>query len=305
MLHRWRLRALHRPLLHVVVLIALTSAAAGAFPRTVVDGLGNPVHLAEPPQRIFSTGLALDNLLLAVVDPERVIGVTRFAAMDSYVQDKVRPHMLQIDALNAEYIIAADPDLVLVASWNDPDAVEQIRRLGYTVFTFTAFDTVQDALDNLALIGRLTGEEEQAEALIDAFYADYGRIAPRIIGEPRPRVLYYNSWGSTVGTNTSVDDIIRYAGGVNVISEMGISGWPQIDLELILQTNPDVIITDSGDEFVRQILNDPVLQAVAAVQNERVYHIDHMDALNHHFILAIDQLARALHPSVWQDGVEQ
>ena len=57
------------------------------------------------------------------------------------------------------------------------------------------------------------------------------------------------------------------------MSAMGIEGWPQIDYELILQTNPEVIITDSGEAFVEQLKGDPLLASVAAVQSGKVYHM--------------------------------
>lgn len=294
-----------RPAVLFVVVSLLASLACGAtgraFPRTVVDGLGNEVHLETPPRRIFSTGLAMDNMVLTLVDPARVVGVTRFAtdpAMGSYVADQVAPHMILVDALSPEYIVAADPDLVLVAVWNDPDSVEQVRRLGYPVYTFTDFNTVEDGLNNLLRLGELTGEEEAAAALVAEFRTRAGRISDLIADRPRPTVLYYNSWGSTVGSGTVLDDVIRYAGGINVVSAMGIEGWPQIDYELILQTNPEVIITDSGEAFVEQLKGDPLLASVAAVQSGKVYHIDHTDALDHRIILAIEQLAEVLHAEV-------
>lgn len=273
-----------------------------AFPRTVIDGLGTEIYLETPPQRIFSTGLAMDNLVLSLVDPERVVGVTRFATdpnAGSYVADKVASHMLLVDALSPEYVVAADPDLVLIAIWNDPDGVEQIRRLGYPVYTFTDFNTVDDGLNNLLRVGELTGEEAAAEALVAEFHARKNEIATLIADRPRPTVLYYNSWGSTVGSGTVLDDVIRYAGGRNVVSEMGIEGWPQIDYELILQTNPEVIITDSGEAFAEQIRQDPLLASVDAVQSGRVYHIDHTDALDHRILLAIEALAGLLHTEVF------
>lgn len=297
---------MNRTALRQVIALLLVSSLAlfavvpigMAFPRTVVDGLGQEVHLQSRPQRIFSTGLAMDNLLLSLVDPARVVGVTRFAtdpAAGSYVADRVDSHMILVDALSPEYVIAADPDLVLVAIWNDPDAIEQIRRLGYPVYTFTDFNTVQDGLNNLLRLGELTGEEAAAEALVDEFNRRNDRIAALIADRPRPSVLYYNSWSSTVGAGTVVDDVIRFAGGRNVVSEMGIEGWPQIDYELILQTNPEVIITDSGEAFVDQLKQDPLFASVDAVRHGRVYHVDHTDALDHNIILAIESLARLLH----------
>src|SRR5690606_36662358 len=132
MLHRDR-RAL-RPLLwaRCLLLAALVSVLAGfavhdsgleGFPRTVVDGLVKEIELLAPPQRIFSSALAVDNVLLPLVEPERVVGVTRFAQdpEQSYVVDKLRDHMVILDALNAELAVATNPDIVLAASWNKPD----------------------------------------------------------------------------------------------------------------------------------------------------------------------------------------
>lgn len=292
----------------VLALLALVAVAAlawpaWAFPRTVVDGIGQEIYLAEPPRRIVSTGLAMDNILLEVTDPERVVGVTRFAADPaySYVLDRIHPHMTLIDQLNAEQVLALNPDIVLVTVWNDPDAVHQLRDLGVALYTFAAFATVEDALDNIARIGEITGDEERAQALIDEFYRRYGEIAFRIAGKERPAVLLWDDWGTTVGPGSSAHDIIELAGGRNVAAEHGITGWQTIDAEAVIRMNPDVIITPYDPAFAERLKNDPVLASVKAVQDGRVYFVDHMEALNHHFILAIETLARILHPEAFAE----
>lgn len=294
----------------LVVLSVLLSAvvfgvvsAAGAFPRTVVDDIGQEIFLAEPPQRIVSVGLAMDNILLSVTDPERVVGVTRWAADPewSYVADKVGPHMTMIDQLNAEQVLALAPDIVLVAIWNDPDTVHQLRDLGVPMYTFAAFDTVRDALDNIARIGEITGDEQRAQALIDEFYRRYGEVAIRIAGKERPRVLSWDDWGATVGPGMSIHDIIELAGGRNAAAEYGVAGWHTLDAEAVIQMNPDVIITPSGDAFAEHLKNDPVFASVTAVRNGDVYYVEHLEALNHYFIEAIESLARVLHPEAFID----
>src|SRR5690606_16069760 len=129
-----------------LLFLLLFGPAAGAFPRTLVDDIGQEISLPEPPQRIVSAALALDNILLFVTDPQRVVAVTRFAADPaySYVSDRLQPHMTIIDQLNAEQVLALDPDIVLIAVWNDPDTVHQLRDLGVKLYTFARFSTVQD-----------------------------------------------------------------------------------------------------------------------------------------------------------------
>lgn len=279
------------------------SSPMDGFPRTLVDGIGTTLILEAPPQRIFSGAVAIDNILLEIADPSTVAAVTLFATdpVYSYVVDKVDENMMLVDALNPELVIAADPDLVLVASWNDADAIRQIQELGYPVYTFTTFGGLEDALLNIATIGALTGEEEAAQALIDQFYREYGQIAAAVAGRERPTVLYWNDWGSTTGTDTAVDSIIRYAGGINLAAEHGIEGWQVVDAEWILSLDPDVIITDAHHEFQARLADHPALSRLTAVRTNRVYYIDHMGALNHHFILAIEELARHLHPDAFVD----
>ena len=274
------------------------------FPRTVIDGLGRRIHLPSRPERIFSATLATDNILLTLVEPERVIGVTRFAAdpQGSYVVEKLRPHMVRVEALNAEQILAAQPDIVLIAAWSDPDAVKQLRDLGLVLYTFTHFSTVQDALDNIARVGEITGEEEKAQALVRQFEAERAAVQERVTGLPRPTVLSWNAWGSTTGRDTPMHDIIESAGGIDLAAEHGLQGWVDIDPEAIIAMNPEVIVTESGEAFVQRVLADPALQSVSAVKQGRVYHVDHTGALNHHFIEAIRALARLLHPEAFADS---
>ena len=281
--------------------IAAQEIATQGFPRVVVDGLGNEIVINTPPQRIFSTGLAIDNILLSIVAPERVAGVTRFAAdsSGSYVADKLAGHMMIIDALNAEMVVAARPDIVLVASWSNQDEVRQIQDLGFDVYTFTGFSTVGDALDNIRRVGEITGDEVEAERLIGEFWQRYETIAGRIGDARRPTVLSWDSWSTTTGVGTSMHDIIEMAGGTNLAAVRGIEGWQTIDAEAIIAMAPEVIVTHESEEFAQRILDDPALQTVPAVQNGRVYSVDHAEALNHHFILAIEQLAMYLHPEAF------
>lgn len=300
---RWTQRWVRRIALALLAaaLATVWAVQALAFPRTLVDGVGRQVHLATPPQRIFSATLVTDNILLSIVDPARVVGVTAYAKdpFGSYVIDKVQPHMTIIEALSPELVIAARPDVVLVASWSSPDAVRQLQELGIPVYIFDAFDTVADAMENIRRVGEIAGEEEKAQALVDEFYAQVAQIEARVAGRPRPRVLSMNSWGNTTGLNTPLHDIIEMAGGINAAAEAGIVGWQEINPEAVIQLNPDVIVTESSEEFVERVLADSALQSVKAVREGRVYALDHTGALNHHFILAIRQLAELLHPEAF------
>src|SRR5690606_37393825 len=171
--------------------------------------------------------------------------------------------------LNAELVVATQPDIVLVASWSNQDEVRQIEALGYKVYTFTSFSTVDDGLETVRRIGEITGFEAEAEALIAEFWRRYEKVAQRIQGRERPAVLSWDGWSTTTGLGTAMHDIIEMAGGTNLAANHGIQGWQMIDAETIIAMAPEVIVTYKGPEFVGGMLNDPALKSVPAPKSGR------------------------------------
>ena len=79
--------------------------------------------------------------------------------------------------------------------------------------------------------------------------------------------------------------MIELAGGINVITEAGITGdefpdYPNLSKEKLVELNPDVIITSdwqydgSKATFVEEWKNDPALKNINAFKNNEVYTID-------------------------------
>src|SRR5690606_5167325 len=285
----------------LVLMAAFGAWAADGFPRTVVDELGRVIGSERPPRRGVSWCLARATILGSLTDPRRVVGVTRYAvdAAQSYVVDRVGDHMVIVDALNAEQVLAAEPDIVLITDWNDPDVVRQLRDLGVRMYTFTGFDSVEDALDMILRIGEITGDDQRAAALVEAFRQRAVQVAQATAGRPRPKVLYLDDWWATVGPGIAYHDMIEMAGGINVAAEYGIQGWQPIDPEAVLEMNPDVIITSKGEAWLDQLRAAPVVQAVTAGREGRLYHLDHMEIHSQHYIRAIEELAALLHPEAF------
>src|SRR6185503_18149591 len=90
-------------------------AAPGGFPKTLRGPAGEERVLARPPRRIVSTYLAADELLAALVDPARVVGVSAYVddAATSNCHD-VYPATLPRLRADPETIVALAPDLVCV-----------------------------------------------------------------------------------------------------------------------------------------------------------------------------------------------
>ena len=97
---------------------------AADFPRTVIDGLGREVLIETPPQRIASATLGSDEILLELIGPERLLGVTYFADDPAISNIAGQLEGIPYTDLSGslEYLISLEADLV------DPGRLQQPRR---------------------------------------------------------------------------------------------------------------------------------------------------------------------------------
>jgi iron complex transport system substrate-binding protein len=295
------------PRLPIMTFDEICGAAPPAFPRTLIDGLGREITLDEPPQRIVSATLGSDEILYALVGPERLLGVTFFA--DDPMISNIAGQAGEIEHTDIsgspEQMISLDADLVVLASYSNPAALDQLIEAGVPVLVLTEFNSLDEIRANIRLLGQATGEEVRAEALIAEMDARLETVRETVQDQTPPRVLYYEFGGVTYGPGSTVDEIITLAGGENVIAETDLGPYPLIDSEFILATDPDVILlggwfSETGDP-VESFSEDPAFATLRAVQNGRVYPINdaHLTNVSHYIADGVEDVARALYPDLF------
>lgn len=296
-------------------LLSMPAAVAVAgTPEAVVDDLGDTVSLSAEPMRIISLAPSNTELLYALGLGDRVVGVTRYC--------NYPPAALTVEQvagfsdLSTEKIVAARPDLVLASRGNDPEGLAGVRQLGIPVFGL-ANNSVDQVIESLRRLGRLTGQQQGADSLATALQARIDRVRHRVDSDaaasgprvPEPRVL----WGFvgdpiyTAGEGSIIDDVIRVAGGVNLGRTAG-PGWPQVSLETIVDWRVEVLLTSLrvDDKPVASAIETELLRMrqldgwrqLPAVREGRLVHID-ADVLTRagpRIIDAVEQLATQLHP---------
>jgi iron complex transport system substrate-binding protein len=278
-----------------------------AFPRTVTDGLGREIVIESPPQRIASVTLASDEILLALVGPERLYGVTFFAT-DSAISNIAD----QLDGIartdligNPELLISLDADLVVLTTFNNPAALDQLLDADVPLLVLDGFKTVDDIRSNIRLLGQATGAETRAEKMIAELEAALAAVQTAVAGYDAPRVLYYEPGGITYGPGSTVDAVITMAGGINVISEAGLGSYPLVNAEFVLAADPDVILLGgwfAGENNpIEWFLNDPVFGSLRAAQEGRVYSINdaHLTTVSQYIVVGVEEVARLLYPEAF------
>ncbi len=282
-------------------------ADSQGFPRTITDGLGSEVTIPQKPQRIVSLTLATDEILLSLVATERVRAVTYLAGDSIWtnVSEIARQveHTVQSDP---EQIIALEPDLVLAATYNNPDHIKLLRDAGIPVVVVSLFDSVDQVADNIRYVAQLTGDEARAEELIAAMEERLAAIeAMAAKAETKPRVLFYTAFGSSAGKGSTFSDIVQRAGGINLGDEALDGPFGEISLEKIVELNPDVIVTDEfspedNAKWQENFSNHPALANVNAKKNGRIYTVParHISTLSHYIVEGVYDVAKLLHPDL-------
>ena len=286
-----------------------TRVTGDGFPKALIDQAGRRVMLPQKPTRIVSVTLATDEILLALVGPPRLLGVT-YLADDERVSNMPHeaaaiPHKVRADP---EQIISLQPDLVFVASFQRGEFIRLLQAAGLVLFQLQEYDSIAEIRENIRLIGQVVGEEARAEALVAAMQARLLALAEQLrpIGE-RPRVLYWGSHGYTAGRMTSMNDLITHAGGENLAATYGIIGPANLAAEQVLAMNPQVIISGSLDQGAQRglpALMHPALQGTDAVQHGRIYTIPsrYLVTISQFIVDGVEAFARMLHGTALGPG---
>ena len=115
-----------------------------------------------------------------------------------------------------------------------------------------------------------------------------------------PTVLYLFPSLFTAGINTTIDDIINAAGGINVGAMAGLEGNKKISREYILNANPEIIIIGSyshdDENYIETLRSDRVLGQLKAITSSNVYTIEtsHLTTVSHHILKGIRELSEII-----------
>jgi len=162
-----------------------------------------------------------------------------------------------------------------------------------------------DILDNLLLVGTLTGRTVQAEALVGSLRARIERVRSRARGLPAPRVACLEWLDPIYAAGHWVPEMVEIAGGRDIL---GRSRDPSfiIAWEQIITADPEVVVVmPCGFDVPRTrrelhaLTERPGWNDLRAVRNGRVYLTDASAYFNRpgpRIVDGVEILAKILHP---------
>lgn len=279
-----------------------------------VDDDGYQINLDAPAKKIISMYSAHTENLYALGAGEQVIGGHTTCIFPAEAAPKAT-YDYQGDP---EYVIAAEPDLVLIRpriSRAAPEFVESLRNAGITVVSLypNTLDAFPDYINKLAA---LAGKEEKAEELLKVFDAGLNEISDLTSKAEDKQTVFFESTEvniRTVAEGSMPDMAIKFAGGKNIaqgaLPMTEGSSIAEFGAERVLENGEgiDVYVSQRGamnaGGNLQSISERPGFDTVSAVKNGRVYVINEklISSPTFRYVKGVNELARFMYPEIMDD----
>jgi iron complex transport system substrate-binding protein len=272
-------------------------AGATSYPLILKDDLGRNVKLERQPIRIVSMMPSHTETLFAVGAGDSVIGIDEYSNFPQPETEKL-PKTGNGFAPNLEAIVALKPDLVLTDESSGSKLVQNLEKLGITVYAGVA-QSYNDVFEKINVIGKITNHEKNALNLITKMRTELNAIQAKVAKLPRVSVYYeVDPTPYAAGSSSFIGALISKAGGNNIVPAK-LGAFPQISPELVIRSNPSVILGAN----LADLLKRPGWDKIAAVKTGRVvrFSSEEDDAISRpgpRLPIALRALAKALHPDL-------
>jgi len=205
------------------------------------DQMNNTIDLGSTaPQRIISLVPSQTEYLYDLGLSDEVVGITKFCVHPKqWFKNKTRVGGTK--KIKKDVIHSLEPDLIIGnKEENTRDDIEYLQQ--YYPVWMSDIVTVEDALDMMIELGRVTHKEKIAEDWIKRIKEEKNNIGQI---SPRPHVGYYiwrNPW-MAVGKNTYIHEFLESCGFQNAFSEF--NRYPEMPIEKLKNRKLDFIFLSS------------------------------------------------------------
>lgn len=228
--------------LTLILLLSMFLAAPLSGGAAVwTDAMDRQVELPATPQRIVSLVPSVTEILFALGAGDRLVGATRYGTYPPAA--RALPRVGDYGDPNLEVVALLNPDLVLLAAdAASPALLARIEALGIAAYVVYPKD-IAETLATIRRLGRILARPEAGARVAAELESKLAAVRRTAAGRPRPSVLFCVMTEPLVvaGPGTLIDDLIRVAGGRNVVPA-GAMRYPTWNLESLLAADPDLIV---------------------------------------------------------------
>lgn len=197
--------------------------------------------LQHIPKRIISLVPSQTELLFDLGLEDETVGITKFCVHpEEWFRNKTRVGGTK--TINIEKIAALQPDLIIAnKEENVQEQVEALR--GIAPVWVSDIHNLEDALDMIQTVGRLTDRYEKAEIIVRLIQHRFDQLK---VSQQKKRNTLYLIWRKpwmSVGSDTFIHHIMSRAGMKNVCKDL--TRYPELTDEDIVKLDPELVLLSS------------------------------------------------------------
>ena len=212
---------------------------------------------AANPPRIASINLCTDQLLMALADPQQILGLSPFSRDPMQSWDAVRAAQFPKLSGEAEDVLILKPDIVVAGDYTKRTTRELLKDKGLRVEEFSFARSLDEVKGQMRRMGDLVQHADRAAdniAKLDAAIANARKAAAN-----KPyRVLVLSRRGWVTGGDSLANSLLQAVGLKNAAGDLGFEFGGFASLETIINLKPDLLLVadnanvaqDEGQAFL-------------------------------------------------------
>ena len=221
----------------------VAAVLAGCQPQAPVAS--TTAVASQQAQRIVSLNLCTDQLLLQLVEPDRISALSKLSHDPGLSVLEPQARALPVVRGDAEEVLLLKPDLVLVGRYTARYTTHMLRTLGIPVLEVPLANSLAEVQQQITLVADAVGAADKGRALVQALQQQQQQLQQAAQQQSAPwPVAAERSWqGYSTGQGTLMNELIELAGYRNAGVEAGLSGYGYLPLERLVATHPDLMLT--------------------------------------------------------------
>lgn len=263
-----------------------------AFPRTLEIPAGEgqdatTLTLEAEPERVAALTYETGELVAQLGALDRLVLVQESLAnpvISSHAEEmaNVEHHAPTEGSVDAEAVIAADPDLVLLSTRRglEEGVAQVLEGAGIPVLILpNHWANLDDITANISLVGEALGVEDAADELNSSLTE--GLAAEEVAESERPHVLALSNQAGqpfVVAGEAFPLELLHLAGGQDAGESLGFERSGPISAEQVIAADPDAILlvdmNGSGMKIFEPLLTNKAVAGLPAVSSDRVMLVE-------------------------------
>ncbi len=222
---------------------------------------------ANPPQRVVSTNLCADQLVLGLLPRHRIAAVSPLAADPTLSAAYRQAEGIPVVRTSAEDVIRQRPDLVIVHSFRDRSAAEIFARQAIAIHRLPTPEGLAATEAMIRTLAARLEVPEAGEAMVARLTADLADAKAKAPIKAQTALIWRPN-GYTSGAKSVSGEILEAVGYRNLAGSLGVTRGGAVSVEAVLAAKPDVLVIDdhmnTATSRAQAIVTHPALAASTA-----------------------------------------